>query len=371
MQDLLKYQIALTMIPKVGGITAKKLIAYCGSVEAVFKEKKAALLKIPGIGEQLAKSISNHEIFSLAEKEIEFINRYQITPVFYTEPEYPARLKQCEDGPIMLFYKGSANLNHDKVVAVVGTRNITDYGKQKCQEMIEGIKKHNPLILSGLAYGVDARAHKIALDCNLQTIGVLGHGLDRIYPTLNRPLAERMLKNKGGLLTDFVSNTIPDRENFPKRNRIIAGMVDVLIVIEAAISGGALITANIANSYNRDVCAVPGRTNDLYSQGCNLLIKTLKANMAENATDVEYLMGWEEETQRNRKNLQQQLFIELDDQEKAIVDILKENGEASFDLLVQKSGLGFSKTSSLLLNMEFKGVVSNLPGKIFRLMTNL
>lgn len=370
MQDLLKYQIALTMVPKVGGITAKKLIAYCGGVEAVFKEKKAALLKIPGIGEHLAKSISNHNIFDLAEKEIEFIQRYQITPLFYTEPEYPARLKQCDDGPILLFYKGTANLNHDKVVAVVGTRNITDYGKQKCQEIIEGLKKHDPLILSGLAYGVDARAHKTALDCDLQTVGVLGHGLDRIYPTLNRPLAERMLKYKGGLLTDFVSDTIPDRENFPKRNRIIAGMVDVLIVIEAAITGGALITANIANSYDRDVCAVPGRTTDLYSQGCNHLIKSLKANMAENATDIEYLMGWEEESRKNRKNLQQQLFIELDEQEKAIVEILKENGEASFDMLVQKSGLGFSKAASLLLNLEFKGVISNLPGKIFRLMTS-
>jgi DNA processing protein len=370
MQDLLKYQIALTMIPKVGGITAKKLIAYCGGVEAVFKEKKSSLLKIPGIGDQLAMSISNHNIFDLAEKEIEFMQRYNITPVFYTQPEYPARLKHCEDGPILLFYKGTANLNHEKIVAVVGTRSITDYGKQKCQEIIEGLKKHDPLILSGLAYGVDARAHKTALDCDLQTVGVLGHGLDRLYPTLNKPLAERMLKSNGGLLTDFVSNTNPDRENFPKRNRIIAGMADVLIVIEAAITGGALITANIANSYNRDVCAVPGRTTDLYSQGCNHLIKSLKANLTESAADVEYLMGWEEESRKNRKNLQQQLFIELDDQEKVMVDILKENGEASFDLLVQKSGLGFSKASSLLLNLEFKGVISNLPGKIFRLITS-
>ncbi len=371
MHDLLKYQIALTMLPKVGGITAKKLIAYCGGVEGVFKEKKAALLKIPGIGETVASAVARHDIFELAAKEMTFIQKYNITPLFYTDPGYPKRLLHCEDGPILLFYKGSAPLDNEKVVAVVGTRNITEYGRQKCVDIIEGLKKYNPLIVSGLAYGVDARAHKAALDNDLQTVGVLGHGLDRLYPTLNKPLAERMLKQNGGLLTDFTSNTTPERENFPKRNRIIAGMVDALIVIEAAITGGALITANIANSYNRDVFALPGRTSDRYSQGCNRLIKNLKANLVESAADIEYIMGWEEETKKSKRNIQHQMFIELDDQEKAIVEILKESGEASFDLLIQRSGLTFSMASSLLLNLEFKGVVSNLPGKIFRLIANV
>jgi DNA processing protein len=366
-EELLKYQIALTMLPKVGGITAKKLISYCGGVEAVFREKKVALLKIPGIGENIASAIAKHNIFSEAEKELAFIKKHQIQTLFYTQPEYPSRLKHCDDGPILLFYKGTASLNKEKVIAIVGTRSITSYGNQKCVEFVEGLKKYNPLIVSGLAYGVDARAHKTALDNNLETIGVLGHGLDRIYPPLNKNLAESMLEKNGGLLSDFVSNTQPDRENFPKRNRIIAGMVDMLIVIEAAVTGGALITATIANSYSRDVFAVPGRTTDTYSQGCNKLIKSLKAHLAEGVADIEYIMGWEETAQKSKKNTQSQLFVELDEQEKGIVEILKESGDMSFDHLVQKTGLSFSHTSSLLLNLEFKGIVSNLPGRIFRL----
>lgn len=366
--DLLKYQIALTMIPKVGGITAKKLIAYCGGVEGVFMEKRKALMKIPGIGESIAGAVTKHDIFSKVDREMEFIRKNGISTFFYTDPQYPDRLKHCDDGPVLLFFKGTANLNRPKVVGVVGTRSITEYGKQKCNEIIEGIKKFNPLIVSGLAYGVDARAHKSALDNDLPTVGVLGHGLDRVYPPLNKALADRMIEQSGGLLSDFVSNTLPDRENFPKRNRIIAGMVDALIVVEAARTGGALITANIANSYNRDVFAIPGRTTDLYSQGCNFLIKSLKAHLAETAGDVEYIMGWEEESKKNKKHSQQQLFVELNEQEKIITTILKENESCSFDLLVQKSGLGFSKTSSLLLNLEFKGVVASLPGKMFKLL---
>ncbi len=366
--ELLKYQIALTMIPKVGGITAKKLIAYCGGVEAIFKEKKASLLKIPGIGESIANTVIKHDLFSRAEKEIEFISRNNIKTLFYTDVDYPARLKHCDDGPVLLFYKGNARLNMDKIVAVVGTRSITEYGKLKCTEIIEGLKKYNPLILSGLAYGVDARAHKTALDFNLSTVGVLGHGLDRIYPSLNKPLAERMIGQNGGLLSDFVSNTKPDRENFPKRNRIIAGMADALVVVEAAVTGGALITANIANSYSRDVFAVPGRTTDVYSQGCNKLIKTLKSHLIETAADIEYVMGWEPESKKNKKGFQQQLFMELDKEETMLVEYLKANGDVSFDLLVKKTGFGFSKVSSLLLNLEFKGVVVSLPGKMFRLI---
>jgi len=366
--ESLKYQLALTMIPKVGGITAKKLIAYCGSVEGVFQEKRANLLKIPGIGENLAKAISGNDFFKEAEKEIIFIEKNDIQPLFFTDAGYPSRLKHCDDGPVLIFYKGRAKLNASKVVAIVGTRSITDYGRQKCAEIIEGLKKYNPLILSGLAYGVDAKAHKTALDFELETVGVLGHGLDRIYPPLNKPLADRMLSTNGGLLTDFVSGTKPDRENFPKRNRIIAGMADVLIVIEAAITGGALITATIANSYNRDVFAVPGRTIDPYSQGCNLLIKTLKASLAENAADIEYTMGWEEENKRKSKNQQHLLFVDIDDHERVIVDLLKQHGDVSFDFLVQNGGFGFSKTSSILLALEFKGVVGNQPGKIYRLL---
>ena len=368
----MKYQIALTMIPKVGGITAKKLIAYCGGPEGVFAEKKSTLMKIPGIGESIAKAVSSNHLFEVAEKEIEFIRKHRITTLFYTDANYPSRLKHCDDGPILLFYKGSVELNSPKAIAVVGTRNITEYGKQKCKEIIEGLRKYNPLIVSGLAYGVDARAHKLALDNTLPTVGVLGHGLDRIYPRLNKPLAERMLGQDGGLITDFVSNTTPDRENFPKRNRIIAGLVDALIVVEAAVTGGALITANIANSYNRDVFAVPGRTTDVYCQGCNLLIKSHKAHMVESARDIEYVMGWEEDDKKKtKKQIQQQLFLELDEEEKQVTEILSQNGDTSFDLLLSQTNLSFSKLSVLLLNLEFKGVVYNLPGKMFRLAASV
>lgn len=366
MDDSLKYQIALTMINGIGGITAKKLISYCGGVEAVFKEKKRSLLKIPGIGYHIAGLVSGFNDFDRVEKEMLFVEKNRIQTYFYTEKGYPARLKHCEDGPLLLFKKGNTDLNKKRVIGVVGTRNITEYGKSKCDEIVEGLKKFDPLIISGLAYGVDARAHKASLTNKLVTGGVLGHGLDRIYPPLNHNLAQQILDENGALISDFVSGTKPDRENFPKRNRIIAGMVDVLVVIEAAITGGALITANIADSYNRDVFAVPGRTIDKYSQGCNLLIKSNKAFMLEKAADVEYIMRWEVD-ENTAKSGQQELFVELDEDEKVLADLLRDNGESSFDRLISLSGFSFSKTSSLLLNMEFKGVLKPLPGKLFRL----
>lgn len=365
MDDLLKYQIALTMIPGVGGITAKKLISYCGGIDGIFREKESALVKIPGIGLHIARSVKQFKLFNRVEEEMRFIEKHKIRTLFFNDKSYPERLKHCEDGPVLLFYKGEAELNKRKVLAVVGTRSITEYGKSKCDEIIAGLQKHDPLIVSGLAYGVDARAHKAALDQQLQTVGVLGHGLDRIYPPLNKPLALRMLSEAGGLLSDFVSQTLPDRENFPKRNRIIAGLADALVVVEAATTGGALITANIANSYNRDVFAVPGKTTDPYSKGCNQLIKTHKAHLAETPEDIEYVLQWEVDTPAG--NRQQQLFVELEPDEEVLVNYLKSNGETSFDFLVSNSGFTFSKTSVLLLNLEFKGVVKVLPGKMYSL----
>ncbi len=355
------------MIPGVGGITAKKLISYCGGIDALFLEKKASLQKIPGIGSYIADAVSRFKAFDRVEQEIQFIEKAGIKTCFYLDKDYPARLKHCEDGPVILFYKGNANLNNPKAIAIVGTRSITEYGKQKCDEIVEGLKKYNPLIISGLAYGVDGRAHKMALDHQLETVGVLGHGLDRIYPPLHKGLADRILNEGSGLLSDFVSQTKPDRENFPKRNRIIAGMADVLIVIEAARSGGALITANIANSYNRDVFAIPGRTSDTYSQGCNLLIKSHKAALAESAADIEYVMRWETKNEKG-KQIQQSLFVELNEDEQKIADIIKNNGEATFDYIITHSELGFSKVSALLLDMEFKGLVKALPGRVFKLV---
>lgn len=362
----LKYQIALSLIPGVGGITAKKLISYCGGVEAIFREKKAALVKIPGIGQSLAASILNEKSFERAEKEMLFIEKHRIKPLFFLDKEYPARLKHCEDGPILLFVKGEASLNTAKVVSIVGTRNITDYGREKCNEIVEGLLPHKALVVSGLAYGVDACAHKKALDTGLETAAVLGHGLDRIYPPLHQQLAKR-IASQGALVTDFLTETKPDRENFPKRNRIIAGLCDAVIVIEAADSGGALITANIANSYNRDVFALPGRTTDPYSKGCNMLIKSNKAALIESVADLEYIMGWDI-NKDPKKAVQQALFTELDPEEEKLVNFIRSNPDASIDFIVANLGFAVSKTSALLLGLEFKGILKPLPGKVYKLL---
>ncbi|HEX7367011.1 MAG TPA: DNA-processing protein DprA, partial [Pelobium sp.] len=252
------YNIALTFVKGIGDVTIKSLISYCGSAEEVFKTKQTALEKIPGIGPKTAKLIVNHEAFSRAEQELKFVEKYKIEPLFYTDKLYPRRLKNCADAPALLYFKGNADLNNQKTLAIVGTRNASNYGKAFCEKLIDGLKAHQALIVSGLAYGIDVASHKAAVNLKQTTVGVLGHGLDRIYPALHRSVAESMLAN-GGLLTEFPSQTNPDRQNFPKRNRIIAGLADAVIVVEAAKKGGALITAEIANSYNKDVFALPGK----------------------------------------------------------------------------------------------------------------
>jgi len=364
MNNDLKYQIALTLIPGIGGITAKKLISYCGGAEAIFRESPSKLRKIPGVGESIARSVSRKDIFGQAEREIEFMAKNGIRAIYYMDEDYPYRLKQCDDGPVVLFLKGSCGLNTQKMVAVIGTRSITDYGRRKCKEFIDGLSRHKALIVSGLAYGVDACAHQSALDNGLETIAVLGHGLDRIYPPVHAGLA-RKISRQGALVTDFTTGTKPDRENFPKRNRIIAGLCDVIIVVEAAVTGGALITATIANTYNRDVFALPGRTSDPYSMGCNRLIKQLKASLIESIADLEYALNWE--PSQNQQKSRQLLFVELNDDEKAIVGILREHKASGIDFIAGKSGFSSGKTAAILLNLEFKEVIKQLPGKCFML----
>jgi DNA processing protein len=360
---LLKYQIGLTLIPGVGDVNGKKLISYCGNAEAVFKEKKKALLKIPGIGESTVNSIVSQTVLNRAEEEITFIEKYKIKTLFFSDPDYPKRLKHCIDSPLLLYYKGNADLNSEKIIGLVGTRRATDYGKELCAKIIEDLSYLKVIVVSGLAYGIDAKAHQTALQNELETIGVLAHGLDRIYPPSHKSMAEKMVKS-GGLLTDFMSKTNPDRENFPKRNRIIAGLTDALVVIESAIKGGALITANIANSYNRDVFAVPGKLTDKYSEGCNFLIKTNKAALIQSAKDIEYIMLWE---QKSKKSVfQHKLFEELSPEEELIMKILQEKMEVSVDYIVLQSQLSNSKIAAILLNLEFKGMVKSLPGKMYK-----
>lgn len=362
---LLEYRIALSLIPGVGDIIGKKLVSYCGGVEAVFKEKKANLLKIPSIGETLVNSIVQKDMFVRVEKEIKFIEKYNIIPLFYLDAAYPSRLKQCIDSPMMLYYKGNANLNATKIVSVVGTRNITEYGKDICRQLVKDMAAQEIIIVSGLAYGVDSCAHKTANENNMPTVGVLAHGLDRIYPHLNKSLAEKMIHN-GGLLTEFMSECNPDRENFPKRNRIIAGMADAVVVVEAAKKGGALITADIANSYNRDVFAVPGKLTDIYSEGCNHLIKTNKAALIESANDLLYIMGWEI-NKKLKKTAQRQLFIELNAEEQVIYDLLSQKTSSSIDELCINAKLHVSKVAEALLSLELEGIITAMPGKVYRL----
>ncbi|MBL4655077.1 MAG: DNA-protecting protein DprA [Bacteroidia bacterium] len=365
MSDL-KYKIALTFLTGIGDIWAKNLIGYCGSAEAMFKEKKGKLMKVPGIGSVNARAIfdSKDQALERAQLELEFINKYNIQPLFFTEENYPNRLKHCADSPILLYYKGKADLNASKIISVVGTRNATEYGKNFCKTLIEELSEQNVLIVSGLAYGIDICAHKSSLENTLETVGVLAHGLDRIYPALHKSTAEKMVK-QGGLLTDFPSQTNPDRENFPKRNRIIAGMSDAVIVIETAKKGGAVITAEIANSYNRDVFALPGNIAWKYSEGCNFLIKTHKANVIESAKDVAYVLGWEQSKTKPQK--QKRIFVDLNKKEKAVIDVLNGNNKVGIDSIAVQSKLPMSQTASILLSLEMVGMVKAFPGKVYEL----
>jgi DNA processing protein len=363
---MLLYQIALTLIPGIGDVLGKKLVMHCGDPEAIFKEPKKMLRKIPRISDRLIAALSNKEALARAEREIRFIEKFRIKPLFFLDKEYPSRLKNCVDSPVMLYSKGNADLNTEKVIGVVGTRNATEYGKEICHEMISRLADHQVMIVSGLAHGIDSYAHRIALESGLQTIGVLGHGLDRIYPWQNRGLAEKMIC-RGGLVTDFISETKPDKENFPRRNRIIAGLCDAIVVVEAAKKGGALITAEIANSYNRDVFAVPGKIGDLYSEGTNHLIKSNKAALIQSGEDIIYMMGWEAKKPGNNLR-QRKLFIEMTPEEEIIVNILNEKGETGIDDLTFHSRLSMSKCSAALLNLEFEGIIRSLPGKIYTLV---
>jgi len=370
MKEDLKYKIALSLIPKIGHVTAKKLVSYIGSFEGVFKEKKTGLLKVPGIGNTLADLIVNSNALVKAEEEIEFIKKNNVSTIFYLDKSYPERLKYCEDAPILLYTFGEADLNTRKILSIVGTRKATSEGIAFCEKLIYDLKsrEHNPIIVSGLAYGIDAVAHKSAIESGLDTVAVLGHGLDIIYPASHKKLA-RSIVNQGMLMTDFPSKSIRDKNNFIKRNRIIAGLSDATLVIESGEKGGSLITADIANSYNRDVFAVPGRVSDEYSKGCNALIKTNRAAMLTKVEDLEYILGWEP-NKLNQKIIQRDLFVDLGDDERMITDILKKSDEIPIDKICLLSNMPTSKVSPILLNLEFKGLVKTLPGKTYKLISS-
>jgi DNA processing protein len=365
--DLLKFRIGITLINGIGNNLAKNLIAYLGNEEAVFKEKKNNLSRIPGIGETLAKEIVNHKQALLrAEQEIEFILKNDIQYLYYTDKNYPFRLKECPDAPLMLFARCAQNLNDAKFVSIVGTRNATEYGKEICRNLASALTTiPNLVIISGLAYGIDICAHKSALDYRIPTIGIVAHGLDVIYPSAHRSIAVRMLE-QGGVITEYLSKTKPDRQNFVQRNRIIAGMSDALIVVESAQKGGALITAELANDYNRDVFAFPGRITDEWSKGCNALIKNNRASLIESPQDFIRQMGWDQQT-NHRKDVQAALFTDLSEEESLIYSIIRKHmGGIHVNQLSVISSISYSKLTSLLLEMEFKALVKCIPGGIYR-----
>ncbi len=360
----LLYLIALTKVPKVGPILAKSLISYCGSVEAVFSESKKNLLKIPGLGLGFINAFSPNNYLDAAEQELKFIEKNEVKAITYLDPSFPKRLLNYETSPIVLYFKGSSDLNHMRTVAIVGTRQPSEYGKVMCERIVEGLSTYNVLLVSGLAFGIDAIAHRKCVELPIPTLGVLGHGLDRIYPSENKLLSKKMIEN-GGVLSEFTSGTNPDRENFPMRNRIIASISDVVIVIESKRKGGSIITAEFANEYNKDVFAVPGDVTNELAEGCNKLIKQNKAHLIESAVDIAYITRWEEIDAG--RVIQKQLFVDLNEDEILLVQIIRDNKEISIDALTYKLAKPPSEVSSMLLTLEFKGLLKSLPGKKYML----
>ena len=363
--DLL-YQVALTLIPQIGCVQARILVERLGSAEAIFRAKVQQLEKIEGIGTVRAKSIKTFSDFHRAEKEIIFIEKYKIHPLFIGDPAYPQRLLNCYDPPTILYYRGNAVLNSSKIAAIIGTRSNTEYGRQLTENLVNNLVSHQVLIVSGLAFGIDATAHKTALKNKLPTVGVLAHGLDNIYPFQHSTLAKEIVKQDGGLLTEFGSSTKPDKHNFPTRNRIVAGMSDAIIVIESGNKGGSMVTAELGNGYNRDVFAFPGKVSDSKSAGCNFLIKNNKAILLTDADQLIQAMGWEEKKKTSSRK-QKELFIQLSPDEKIITDILREKEQTHIDELNLRSGLSSSSVASAILTLELQLVIQCLPGKMYRL----
>ena len=365
MNNTLLFELALCKIPHVGPIIAKALISYCGSAESVFNARKSQLVKIPNIGLKTAEQILKANPEKLAKQELSFIEKNNIQVIRYLDSTYPKRLLQFDYSPLILYANGDLDLNRHRHVAIIGTRKPTDYGKRMTQELVSDLKDYNVSIISGLAYGIDTIAHRHAVKNNIHNIGVLGHGLDRLYPAQNKSLAKDIIKN-GGLITEFPSTTKPDAVNFPMRNRIIAALADAVVVVESGSKGGSIITANFANQYHKDVFAFPGKITDKASEGCNNLIKQHKASLIQSAKDIAYIMRWEPENNLQQSK-QASLFLDLTVEEKIVVDQLRESKGSHLDDLHISLCMPLGKLAGLLLTLECAGVVRSLPGKRYEL----
>jgi DNA processing protein len=363
-----QYQVALSLVSGVGASIAKNLISYCGSAQNVFEASSSQLRKIPNVGNKLVDALSGEKSRLLKEAERQLIeaDKYDTKILLYTDKDYPQRLKNLPDSPYLIYHRGGTDLNTKKVVAIVGTRKATQYGKDMTQSLIAEMKQYNPLIVSGLAYGIDIEAHRASIKNDLPTIAVMASGMDTIYPSVHRETAKKML-SKGGLITEESFGTKPDAFRFPARNRIIAGMADVVVVVEAAEKGGALITARIANSYDKEVFAVPGRVNSAVSKGCNNLIKSHQASLLTGIKDFEYILNW---SMKERKKMPQISLFEndFDEETKTIINFLKGKESVFIDDIVLKTQMPSSQVASCLLSLEFKGFVKSMPGKMFCLI---
>lgn len=363
---ILQQQIALTFLNGTGRKKMRNILSHLPSVDFFFLEKKQNLLKIPGIGKASLIQMNREEAMRKAEPFVDYFEKNNFKTHFFQDANFPTRLNQCDDAPVLLFSQGEMDLNPPKIISMVGTRNATEYGRSICDEFLHALVGKNVVVVSGLAYGIDIYVHQLCVQLGIQTIGVLGHGLDRIYPSAHAGIARQMTEN-GGLLTEFLPGTMPDRMNFPMRNRIVAGMCDATIVIESGAKGGSLITAELANDYSRDVFAYPGDIHREYSKGCNSLIQQDRAHLITSSKDFFRIMDWVDQPSKAVK--QQNLFqTNLSDLEVKLVDILREKETASLDFISLKSGESVSEVSVNLLNLEFLGMIKTLPGNRFKLI---
>jgi len=368
------YQVALTLVPGVGSILIRQLVSYCGSATDVFRSPLVRLLKIPGIGEVTARAILKTDVLNEAERILDRLEKMNASVLFYTDKAYPARLKSLYDAPALLYFQGSGNLNTARTVALVGTRQATDYGRRVTNEIVEVLAPYGATIVSGLAYGIDISAHRASLVHGAPTIGVMASGLDIVYPNVHQKTAQEMLV-QGGLLTESPPGTKPDAHLFPARNRIIAGLSDAIVVVEAAAKGGALITAEYANNYHREVFAVPGQLNQAFSAGCNKLIRENKAQIYTRPQDIIEALNWDITSKASVLNEEAMatgnrtvLPLDITEEESQILALLRQSADLHIDDLSWKTQLPMGRLASLLLNLEFRGFVRSLPGKKYAIV---
>jgi len=355
------HQLALTLLPGIGPVHARILLEHYGSEEAVFNESEKDLIQIPGIGTRLARSFKaafRKDALRRAEAELNYMEKYGVQRLFYYDSNYPDRLKQCYDAPLVLFHRGNAELDHPRVLSIVGSRRATRYGKRVCEFLIEQLAPYRPLIVSGLAYGIDVTAHQAALKYGLPTVAVLGHGLNHMYPAAHAGIS-RSIRSQGGLLSEFMHDCPPAPGNFPKRNRIIAGLSDATVVVEATEKGGALITAGIASGYDREVFALPGRLSDENAAGCLALIKNQQAQLVTAGADVAHYLNWQEDF---KKDSHPTVPAIKNENERKILKVLKQIDHISVDELVNKTGIPRNILLSSLLSLEIAGYVENVSG---------